>query len=92
MRNAMAKASRACSSNFPSGGSRVTGNRDGASLPAALSETAARNVLMSEGPAGALAIVSELGGRDINKLYGMPAAFPVGHFLGLPEMPFLKRA
>src|SRR3989337_783158 len=39
-----------------------------------------------------LAIGGELGRRDVDHLHGMPPRLPVGHLLGLAEVPFLVAA
>src|SRR4029453_18900362 len=41
---------------------------------------------------GLLAVGGELSRRDVDHLHGMPARLPVGHLLGLAEMPFLVAA
>src|SRR4029450_3647778 len=41
---------------------------------------------------GLLAVGGELGRRDVDHLHGMPARLPVGHLLGLAEVPFLVAA
>src|SRR4029453_6399971 len=41
---------------------------------------------------GLLAVGGELSRRDVDHLHGMPARLPVGHLLGLAEMPFLETA
>src|SRR4030095_11457216 len=41
---------------------------------------------------GLLAVGGELGRRDVDHLHRMPARLPVGHLLGLAEMPFLETA
>ena len=65
---------------------------DGASLQAALVGDSRQERADVRGFAGALAIGSELGGRNLNEPYGMPSSFPVSHFLGFPEAPFFERA
>src|SRR4030095_12726634 len=41
---------------------------------------------------GLLAVGGELGRRDVDHLHGVPARLPVGHLLGLAEVPLLVAA
>src|ERR1044072_5760600 len=41
---------------------------------------------------GLLAVGGELGRRHVDHLHGMPASLPVGHLLGLAEVPLLVAA